>query len=92
MAIRNSTRKTDLVLDRWRSFLESGQGGAWKSRLRRYDGEYRRFLFSTAPLADKSGQVVKWCGINTDIEERLKTEETLRAREVTSRVSRRTPR
>ena len=70
-----------LVLDRWRSFLESGQGGALEIRLRRYDGEYRRFLFSTAPLADKSGQVVKWCGINTDIEERLKTEETLRARE-----------
>ena len=70
-----------LVLDRWRSFLESGQGGAVETRLRRYDGEYRRFLFSTAPLADKSGQVVKWCGINTDIEERLKAEETLRARE-----------
>jgi PAS domain S-box-containing protein len=70
-----------LVLDRWRSFLESGQGGAVEARLRRYDGEYRRFLFSTAPLADKSGQVVKWCGINTDIEEWLKAEETLRTRE-----------
>jgi len=70
-----------LLLDRWRSFLESGQGGALEARLRRYDGEYRRFLFSAAPLADKSGQVVKWCGINTDIEERLKAEETLRARE-----------
>ena len=70
-----------LVLDRWRSFLESGQGGTVEARLRRYDGKYRRFLFSAAPLADKSGQVVKWCGINTDIEDRLKAEETLRARE-----------
>ncbi len=70
-----------LVLDRWRSFLESGHGGAVEARLRRYDDEYRRFLFSAAPLADKLGQVVKWCGINTDIEERLKAEETLRALE-----------
>ena len=74
-------RDRTLVLDRWRSFLESGQGGAVEARLRRYDGEYRRFLFSAAPLSDKSGQVVKWCGINTDIEERLKAEETLRARQ-----------
>jgi PAS domain S-box-containing protein len=51
-----------------------------EARLRRYDGEYRRFLFSAAPLADKSGQVVKWCGINTDIEERLKAEEVLTRR------------
>jgi PAS domain S-box-containing protein len=74
-------RDRTLVLERWRSFLQSGQGGAVEARLRRYDGEYRRFLLSTAPLADKSGQVVKWCGINTDIEEQLKAEETLRARD-----------
>src|ERR1700722_11191045 len=70
-----------LVLDRWRYFLESGQSGAVEARLRRYDGEYRRFLFSAAPLADKSGQVVKWFGINVDIEERLKAEEALCSRE-----------
>jgi len=70
-----------LVLDRWRYFLESGQSGAVEARLRRYDGEYRRFLFSAAPVADKSGQVVKWFGINIDIEERLKAEETSRSRE-----------
>jgi len=63
-----------LLLERWRSFLESGRPGEVQALLRRYDGEYRRFLFSAAPLADKSGQVLKWCGINTDIEERLKAE------------------
>ena len=30
---------------------------------------------AAAPLADKSGRVVKWCGTNTDIEERLKAQE-----------------
>jgi len=68
----------DLVLEYWRSALESGQPGEVEARLRRYDGEYRRFLFSTAPLADKSGRVVKWCGTNTDIEERLKAQEAFR--------------
>lgn len=70
-----------LVLQRWRSLLASGQAGAVQSRLRRHDGEYRRFLMSAAPLADKSGRVVKWCGVNTDIEERLKAEEALRTQQ-----------
>ena len=71
----------DLVLEYWRSLLQSGQPGEVEARLRRYDGEYRRFLFSAAPLADKSGRVVKWCGTNTDIEERLQPQEALRTRE-----------
>jgi PAS domain S-box-containing protein len=72
---------TDLVLEYWRSILKSGQPGEVEARLRRYDGEYRRFLLSAAPLTDRSGRVVKWCGSNTDIEERLKSQEALRARE-----------
>jgi PAS domain S-box-containing protein len=64
-----------LVLEYWRSILESGLPGEVEARLRRHDGAYRRFLFSAAPLTDKSGRVVKWCGSNTDIEERLKAQE-----------------
>ena len=70
----------DLVLEYWRSILESRQSGEVEARLRRYDGGYRRFLFSAAPLSDKSGQIVKWCGSNTDIEDRLQAQEVLRAR------------
>lgn len=69
------------MLEYWRSLLQSGQPGEVEARLCRYDGEYRRFLFSAAPLADKSGRVVKWCGTNTDIEERLQPQEALRTRE-----------
>jgi len=50
-----------------------------EARLRRFDGEYRWFLFRTNPLIDASGQVVKWCGMNTDIEDRRRSEETQRA-------------
>ena len=45
-----------------------------EARLRRFDGEYRRFLFRTCPVADASGRLVKWCGINTDIEDRRRSE------------------
>jgi PAS domain S-box-containing protein len=72
------------LLERWRSILASGepnemQAGEMEARLRRFDGEYRWFLFRTCPLVDASGQVVKWCGISTDMEERRRAEEAVRA-------------
>jgi PAS domain S-box-containing protein len=72
-----------LLLERWAAFLASGQPGVVEGRLRRHDGVYRWFSFSAAPIADAAGEIVKWCGINTDIEERKQVEadETLLARE-----------
>jgi PAS fold len=55
------------LLERWRSILASGEPSEMEARLRRLDGEYRWFLFRICPLADASVQVVKWCGMNTDI-------------------------
>jgi len=59
------------LLESWRQRVETGQPGDIEARLRRHDGTYRRFLISAAPITDASGQVIKWCGINTDIEDRL---------------------
>jgi PAS domain S-box-containing protein len=70
-----------LVLSRWRSLVESAAPGEIEVRLRRHDGEYRRFLLNAAPIADSSGRIVKWCGINTDIEERLRAREALLTRD-----------
>ncbi len=67
------------LLQRWRSIVASGKPGEMEVRLRRFDGEYRRFLFRARPLINDSGQLVKWCGINTDIEDRRQAEEALRA-------------
>jgi PAS domain S-box-containing protein len=67
------------LLERWRSILASGEPREMETRLRRFDGEYRWFLFRTCPLVDASGQVVKWCGISTDIEDRRRAEEPLHA-------------
>jgi PAS domain S-box-containing protein len=61
----------------WQEMMHSGSGGEIETRLRRFDGEHRWFLLRTNPLRDESGRIVKWYGINTDIEERKRAEEAL---------------
>src|SRR6266550_808027 len=65
-------------LDRWRSLLASGAGGEIEARLRRHDGDYRWFLIRVQPLQEESGEILRWYGTNTDIEDRKRTEEKLR--------------
>jgi PAS domain S-box-containing protein len=67
------------LLERWRSVLASGEAREMEARLQRFDGEYRWFLFRTNPLVDASGQVVKWYGMNIDIEGRRRPEEAQHA-------------
>jgi PAS domain S-box-containing protein len=66
--------------DTWRTIIASGDPGEAEARLRRSDGEYRWFLFRAEPMRDGSGDIVKWYGTNTDIEERKQAEQ--RAQEV----------
>jgi PAS domain S-box-containing protein len=61
----------------WRSLLASGQPGEIEARLRRHDGVDRWFLFRGVPQHDERGQVVKWYGQTTDIEDRKRAEEEL---------------
>ena len=54
------------------------QGGEIEARLRRHDGVYRWFLIRVEPLHDESGEIVKWYGTNTDIDDLKQTEAKLR--------------
>jgi PAS domain S-box-containing protein len=72
------------MLEYWRTFRHCGAPGKAAARLRRRDGEYRRFLFSAAPIADASGCVVRWCGFNTEIEDLLQSQEATREQELAS--------
>ena len=65
----------------WQAIMASGMPGEAEARLRRHDGEYRWFLFRANPLRDESGSIVKWYGVNTDIEDRKRADEALRAKE-----------
>jgi PAS domain S-box-containing protein len=51
-------------------------------RVRRaVDGEYRWFLVRIAPLCDERGNIVKWHGVLTDIEDRKRAEQALKRSE-----------
>jgi formate hydrogenlyase transcriptional activator len=65
-------------LDQWRELIASGAGGEIEARLRRHDGAYRWFLIRVEPLQEESGEILRWYGTNTDIEDRKRTEEKLR--------------
>src|SRR5712692_4034021 len=42
----------DRLMDFWRHLLDSGEAGEMEARLRRYDGDYRWFLFRVEPARD----------------------------------------
>jgi PAS domain S-box-containing protein len=69
------------MLQKWSAIRASGAPGELEARLRRYDGEYRWFLFRAVPLRDESGDIAKWYGSSTDIEDRKRAEEELRRSE-----------
>ena len=69
------------MLQKWSAIQASGIRGGLEARLRRIDGEYRWFLFQAEPLRDELGNITKWYGSATDIEDRKRTEEALRASE-----------
>jgi PAS domain S-box-containing protein len=67
------------LMEYWRHLLASGETGETEARLRRYDGEYRWFLFRAEPVRDNEGKISKWYGANTDIEDRKRAEALLAA-------------
>src|SRR6266446_985215 len=66
------------VMEKWLADLAAGEASEDEMRMRRADGEYRWFLIRTVPLRDERGNVVKWYGTSTDIEDRKQAEDTLR--------------
>jgi PAS domain S-box-containing protein len=66
------------ILETFREALNSVKPFEVEGRFRRFDGEFRWFLFRGSPLRDRSGKVAKWYGTNTDLEERKRAEDALR--------------
>jgi len=69
------------ILETFRQALNSVKPYEVEGRFRRFDGEFRWFLFRGSPLRDRSGKVAKWYGTNTDLEERKRAEDALRKSE-----------
>jgi len=66
---------------KWLACVASGEPSEDELRFRRADGEYRWHLVRGVPLRDEAGNIVKWYGVVTDIEDRKRAEESLRSSE-----------
>ncbi|MEP6516953.1 PAS domain S-box protein [Microcoleus vaginatus] len=78
----------DRVVEKFRRCIETGE--LWEDTfpLRGKDGSYRWFLSCAVPIRDDQGNVLRWCGTNTDITDRKVAEaerERLLAREKAAR-------
>jgi PAS domain S-box-containing protein len=62
------------LLKRWQSILSAGEVSSMEARLRRFDGTYHWFTFRVRPLVDGPGKIVKWLGLNVDIEDRERSD------------------
>jgi formate hydrogenlyase transcriptional activator len=67
----------DQLIREWLALVDARKPGELETRIRRYDGEYRWFLIRVVPQLDADGNLVRWFGSNTDIEDRKRAEKKL---------------
>jgi len=65
------------LMEKWMKMLTSGEPDEVEARLRRHDGVYHWFLIRAEPFRDESGDIVRWYGTSTDIDDRKRAEEAL---------------
>jgi PAS domain S-box-containing protein len=63
--------------ERWRAALTQGVSFEMELRMRRHDGSYRWFVLQAVPRRGIGGQIIRWYGINTEIEELKRAQEEL---------------
>jgi len=63
------------LVDAGDKYVASGIPIDSEARLRRFDGEYRWFLFRPVPARDETGRIVAWYGAVLDIEDRKRAEQ-----------------
>ena len=68
----------DRHVGRWQEAVRDAGPYESEARYRRADGSYRWFLVRGVPLLDEAGAIVRWYGVNTDIEDRKRAEQALR--------------
>ena len=71
----------DRMLAEWQLMMLSRTGGDIEGRSRRADGEYRWLICRCSPLLNAEGEVIRWYGVNLDIEDRKRAEAAVVASE-----------
>ena len=67
----------DRTVSEWMEKVKTGNVFDIEFRIRRNDGIYRWFKTRAVPMHDAEGNIIKWFGSNTDIDEIKKAEEQL---------------
>jgi PAS domain S-box-containing protein len=62
----------ETLVSQWYASLATGEPYDQIHRVRRADGEWRWFHSRGLPLRGASGQIVRWCNLLVDIDERKK--------------------
>jgi len=65
------------VVEQWQHSLATGTPFEMEFPLRRRDGVFRWFLTRVNPMRDAAGSIVRWVGINTDVDDRRQHARTL---------------
>jgi PAS domain S-box-containing protein len=73
------------VAQKWGEAIEAGEASEIEGRIIRYDGVARSFLIRATPMRDEHGNILKWYGTNTDIDDLKRVEE---AQELLARAGR----
>ena len=66
------------TMTRWMADVANGSDHDIEFRLRAAEGRFRWFKSRGLPVRDESGQVVKWLGTITDIDDQMRAQEALR--------------
>lgn len=69
------------VFQRWRHSLDTGEPYEVEFRLRHRSGNYRWLLGRAHPVRNEAGEVIRWMGTSTDIDEAKQAEASLRESE-----------
>lgn len=74
------------ISEKWRETVRKRRSIDAEYRLRKANGTYRWMNVRAVPLRDEAGHVVKWLGMNIDIDERKRLERALEGSERRTRV------
>ena len=66
-----------ITLSKWEHSVRTGEAHEIEYRLRRVDGVYRWFLARANPIRNDEGEISKWFGTCTDIEDQKHTQQVL---------------
>src|SRR6266478_2835081 len=74
----NAFHPEDRLTEKWPAAMAAGKPFQTEARLRGSDGQYRWFLIRAMPVQDDLGNIVKWYGTTSDIEDLKRAEDRIR--------------